>query len=763
MKIFLLFAVLFFAGCGGNGNGTEGWNALTLDGPVDGARISVTTPDGTFETVSKNGRWHLFPLLLPGEGNVVVRITSQGGSVNGRSVEGNLTAWAEAKDVLAGTVSVGTLSTFASAEASYTKKSGEAFSAALDRVAKALLEGDGNGTADFRTLYACDADAACVSARERLLEGGLGEVIRRGEDLETWMAGDDDGDGIANETEVMLRLLPNRSDSDDDTLSDGDELYRYGTRADLSDTDGDFIPDPMEIAAGTDPNAPDEDADGTADGLEGDPFFHDQWYLYDPVAEVLCNTVGVSTVAGNDLGVLPVYHQTLGALHAAQSVQVVDGGVDLGHEDLVFDMEHSWNSITHTNDPTPTEAISTDPVRTFYRGHGTAVAGIIGATAMNGKGVRGVAPQVRIAGSNWLESEAIGELSAVWLGGDDTVTISNNSWGARYLNDRTYETLIEEALQRFRGGKGRLFVFAAGNDREEFGNANLSYLTNNPYVIAVAALNHENKVASYSSPGANVLVAAYGGEHFYTAPTIMTTFTPHQAMDEATLAGRKGPITVDEDTERSYTYAMNGTSAAAPIVSGALALVLDMCPDLGYRDVIRLIALSAKQIDPQNGSWVRNAAGLWHSNDYGYGLINPEGMIEKCRSRRFVPLPAEQTVTGQATGVPRAIPDNNTTISVPITVQTDITVEWVGITVTIDHPYAGDLAIELVSPSGTRSRIIDPNFLNGNAYLDGFRFSSSAFKEEHGRGTWQLQVRDALPEDSGALKSAVLQIRGYTP
>ncbi len=525
-----------------------------------------------------------------------------------------------------------------------------------------------------------------------------------------------------------------------------------------SDADNDFIPDAIERLQKKDPLNPDENENGIVDGLEGDKFFSYQWYIYSSSAKVICNTANIKTIKGNDLNITSLYHYTLGNNSGTQTIQVVDGGVDR-HPDIDLDIDSSINSINHTNDPTPTEGFSNNPIQIFYRGHGTAVAGIIGAKGFNGIGIRGIAPTVKIAGSNWLESEDISLLDEVWSS-DNNISISNNSWGTKFIDDFSYETIMQKA-SKLRDGKGRIFVFAGGNEREDFSNANLSYLINNPYVIAVSAINHKDKYASYSTAGSNILVSAYGGEHYYTAPTILTTFTPHKSMLESELIDKKGPITIDEDTNRSYTYAMNGSSAAAPMVSGALALVLDMCPDLSWRDIRWLIALTSTKIDKEDKNWIKNRASLSHNNSYGFGKINPLAMVEICLSPDYKYLPKQSIISLEDIKYSTTIPDNNQTIEKRVTIERDIQIDWVGLSVTIDHKFAGDIEIDLVSPSGTISHIISTNFLNFNAYQNGFRFATVSLMGERSKGIWRVQIRDALKDDIGILENIKLEIRGY--
>ena len=604
---------------------------------------------------------------------------------------------------------------------------------------------------DLYTLLTKDTDGDTLDFWKEMLLGTSDQLV------------DTDGDGIDDNEEVQEGLNPALKDSDFDGIDDGDESL-YGTSASNPDTDEDYIPDGIEIANGSDPVNGDEDNDGVLDGIEGDPFFKYQWYIQS-LGKIVANTANVATVIGNDLGILDVYHKILGNNNGHNSiVQVVDMGVELKHEDLHIDLNDSLNAITHTNDPTPTSEVSkSDPASAIEIGHGTAVSGIIGAKTNNGVGIRGIVPRCDIAGSNWLEDQSLGELEKVWYSEvtDPAIGVSNNSWGAYYLKDDSFERIMALGTRQLRNGKGRIYVFAAGNFREDFGNANLSYLTNNPYAFTVAALNAQDKYASYSSPGSNILVSAYGGEHYYTGPTIMTTSLSGDSYYKNELNGEKGTITVDEDTKRNYTYAMNGTSSAAPMVSGSIALVLDACPALSWRDMRWLIARTAKKVDPSDPSWIINGAGLHYSIDYGFGKINPNGMIEMCRSSYFEPLKAMKKASVEMNNLSVDIPDNNTTITRTINFSQELSIEWVGLTIDTNHPFSGDLEISLISPMGTKMSIVTPNDVKFAGYKNGFRFGSVGFIDENSQGVWKVEITDRLKGDEGILKSIRLEVFGH--
>ena len=84
-----------------------------------------------------------------------------------------------------------------------------------------------------------------------------------------------------------------------------------------------------------------------------------------------------------------------------------------------------------------------------------------------------------------------------------------------------------------------------------------------------------------------------------------------------------------------------------------------------------------------------------------------------------------------------------------------------GLTLDINHPYAGDIDVSLISAKGTKSHIIEPNFLKNNAYNGGFRFSSVALMGERSKGIWQIKIKDLLKDDTGVLKGVKLEIWGH--
>ena len=508
------------------------------------------------------------------------------------------------------------------------------------------------------------------------------------------------------------------------------------------DADGDYIPDNIEKLIGYDSNNKDQNKNGVLDGLEGDPFFDKQWYIR-AIGNVT-NASNIASIKGNDLHLMDTYKNYMGR---GSIIQIVDSGIDSRHEDLKdnFDLSHSLDG-DKPGEPIPDG---------IYKPHGTMLAGIAAARAFNDVGIRGVAPFAKIAGSNWLSKQSLDGLAKAWYSGPgaNDITVTNNSWGSYYTADTIYEDIMQEAVKKLRDGKGRIFVFASGNAREQNADANIQYVLNNRFALVVGALDYKNSVANYSTPGANIWTVAYGGAaDVNDGPTIATTF----------LTG-ESKVTWDSDSKKNYTYAMAGSSAAAPMVSGAVALIIEACPNLTYRDVKYLIATTATKVDSSNSSWITNEAGISFSRDYGFGLINTQGVIDKCQ-KEYKTLPAQQSTTASKTKLNKAISIDS---SEYINIDKNMKIEWVEATVDINSQNASDIDIYLESPSGTKILLVQSgtkidqyhipykNWMNG-----GFRFSTGAMLNENSAGEWKIEIVNNNENDI-TLNSVNLTIYGY--
>ncbi|MBT6440764.1 MAG: S8 family serine peptidase, partial [Flavobacteriales bacterium] len=229
---------------------------------------------------------------------------------------------------------------------------------------------------------------------------------------------------------------------------------------------------------------------------------------------------------------------------AIVTVAVLDTGVDLDHPDLAANIwvnprETPNNGIDDDNNGYIDDVNGWDFVNNDNRpdddeGHGTHVAGTIGAVSNNGIGVAGISPNVRIMPLKALNEFGSGLTSDFFLALEYAVAngaeVSNNSWGGPNP-DRWMQALIEDA-----GQVGHVFVAAAGNDESnndivpDYPN---SYPSGN--IISVAAIEESGGLASFSNygrssvhvaaPGRNILSTLPGGEYGWSDGTSMAA--PH--------------------------------------------------------------------------------------------------------------------------------------------------------------------------------------------------------------------------------------------
>ncbi|MGE0717866.1 MAG: S8 family serine peptidase, partial [Alphaproteobacteria bacterium] len=425
-------------------------------------------------------------------------------------------------------------------------------------------------------------------------------------------------------------------------------------------------------------------------------------------------------------------------------VAVYDEGIDWTHADLAaqVDQSLSLDAVRLTTGGYPVEADDS---------HGTAVAGLI-AAARNGTGVVGVACDATLISIYQGFSFANpGNDAAAFAHARTLADVMNNSWGygaSGIFYDNFASTFAGEgaalasAAQLGRGGLGTNIVFAAANYRSSGGNTNYHNFQNDRHVITVAASDSSGAIASFSTPGASILVTAPG-------VGIVTT-------DRVGSAGY---------TSGDYYTQFGGTSAAAPIVSGVVALMLDANPYLGYRDVQEILAYSARQTSvtsgyQYNGATNWNGAGLHFSNDFGAGLVDARAAVRLAETWGTQRVAANEYGVGLSASPNAAIPDNST-LGLSLGNATAIDIDHVALTVNINHARFSDLTITLISPSGVSSVLASRPAYAGTSLT--WTFDSTQFWGENGVGNWSLSVRDNATGGTGTLLSWSLALYGDAP
>lgn len=474
--------------------------------------------------------------------------------------------------------------------------------------------------------------------------------------------------------------------------------------------------------------------------IPNDPLFTQQWHLL--------NTGQSGGVPGQDLNVTSVWDNYQGD---NVIIGIVDDGIDTTHPDLLPNYRSDLSYDYLAGDTNPQHEIGKDI------GHGTAVAGTAAAAGNNATGVTGVAFDAQLAAIRLVPGPITDLQEAQALAHrQDVISIYNNSWGPAGPGMLGFSIFagpgplalaaIQQGVTTGRGGLGNIYVFAAGNDGAYGDNVNYNGFANLRYVIAVGSLNENGQLAFYSEPGASIFVTAPGGE--LADPTdlasgiITTDWTGANGFDPGDYTG------------------VQGTSFAAPAVSGVIALMLQANPNLTYRDVQYILAQTARQVDPTDPDWTVNAAGYHINHKYGFGAIDAAAAVQAARN--WKPVGPEVALDSGVFQVNQNIPDNNPAgISSVISMAPDINkVEWVEVTVDISHLSPGDLEIVLVSPSGTQSVLATPHVHNPFDTGIQWTFTTNRNWGETSGGDWTLIVRDRVGGIVGRLNSWRLTIYG---
>lgn len=480
-----------------------------------------------------------------------------------------------------------------------------------------------------------------------------------------------------------------------------------------------------------------------------DPLAARQWYL-------------------GDVGVLPVWEQysgkgvRVGIFEPGGEFATGPETFDIHHPDLAPNVDQGWLASQRKAGTLPPH----------FSNHATQVAGVL-AAARDGQGAVGVAHGASIGG-HYLANRG-DDLTG--LANTSHYDIANNSWG--FSTDfaltnltggfTTTETALmlnaQYAARNGRGGLGTVMVTAGGNTRAEGGSAQGSLTNSHRHAIQVGAINAQGDLstlhvgaAPFSNPGTSLLVSAPGSNVLSTSRKL--------------------------DTERGSVFgsdysATQGTSFAAPIVSGVTALMLEANPSLGYRDVQRILALSATYVADPTSAWAYNGArginggGLHKSDDYGFGKVDARAAVRLAESWSPNSTLANEEKVGVA----------NTTVSLPIAagqsvrsehvLTAGVKVEHIEVDIYSEVGQLGDLQLRLTSPSGTQSLLLDrvgkKRSGEGAGVADrgseragafNYTFMSTQHWGEYSQGAWILEAVNAADGKPITLNSWALRAYG---
>lgn len=306
--------------------------------------------------------------------------------------------------------------------------------------------------------------------------------------------------------------------------------------------------------------------------IPNDPLFTQQWGLRN-TGQANFVSGGPAGTVGADMNLVEAWDSTSTGIgdrtgRGQVTIAIIDDGFEITHPDLLANLVNGYDFADNDADPSPT---STD------ESHGTAVAGAAAARGNNGIGIAGAAWNERIMPLRFGYDVA-SELRALDYARLNGARIVNASFGGP-----SYSLAERDAILAL-NNDGILFVTSAGNQDSNIDISGASYPANYalPNVLAVAATNRQDGIASFSTYGSTTVPVAAPGLQ------IVTT----------TLGG-------------GYTNGgINGTSFSSPYVAGVAALIRDYHPTATVAEVkARLIESGQVGLDSSNPVNLRTAGG----------------------------------------------------------------------------------------------------------------------------------------------------------
>ncbi|MFA6170982.1 MAG: S8 family serine peptidase [Patescibacteria group bacterium] len=327
--------------------------------------------------------------------------------------------------------------------------------------------------------------------------------------------------------------------------------------------------------------------------IPSDPFYGEQWYLKKIKAQEAWDRKRESpnvTIAIIDSGV-QITHPDLAENIYANPDEIAGNKIDDDHNGYIDDV-NGWDFVNNVSDPSPKFKPG------FTEGgvnHGTIVAGIAASAGNNATGIAGVTWRAKIMPLKVLDDAGQGNTLSVIKAIDYAI-----SKGANILNFSFvgfgYSEALNEAIKRAHDA-GVLVVAAAGNESEDGQGFFLDQTPMYPvchdgpngenWVIGVAAVDSIDQKSKFSSFGFKCIDLSAPGESVFST----VVYNPSASIGEKFF-------------NSYYEGYWSGTSVAAPQVSGALALLLEVNYGLSRKDAVNLLLDNTDNISRVNPAFL---------------------------------------------------------------------------------------------------------------------------------------------------------------
>jgi len=490
--------------------------------------------------------------------------------------------------------------------------------------------------------------------------------------------------------------------------------------------------------------APDDPYYGPGDHGDG------QWHLDNSLGYAHINVTGAWEQGYTGEGIL---------------IGFVDQGLNANHQDLLenYKADLDWDFLENDDDPSPAFGFE-------YQGMGCA--GLAAARGGNGLGVTGVAPHagvasLRMASYDYWDFDtwkASATAAASYL--NDVFNVKVYSLDRKYNFNATLGEQFDDdsdlaAAIKASADAGVINIVTVGKSSgKNDSNARMAMASRHALVVGV--VGHDGRRGDRYA-----LMTSFYGDHassmFVSAPGTFETSGNYQHVSGLTTTDQKGN-SGDNSLGKEYNKKYRAPSAAACIVSGVTALILQANPNLDTRGIKHVLANTSVKTEPnedpvKNPGWITNAAGYDYSIEYGFGIVDATAAVNFAKTYRG-PGPevsfssgtkavgAHQFGQGKRVKRKFTIAESNAleTVELRIDMSPAEGAEYGG-----GNIHWSSHAIYLTSPSGTRATILTAG--NGLTYgiVDGMEmplgteatswvFSSPAFWGENPAGEWEVEI-----------------------
>ncbi|XP_033109451.1 proprotein convertase subtilisin/kexin type 5-like [Anneissia japonica] len=423
-------------------------------------------------------------------------------------------------------------------------------------------------------------------------------------------------------------------------------------------------------------------------------------------------------------------------------LSVLDDGIEWTHPDLKDNYEPMASYDYNDNDPNPIPRYDS----LNKNNHGTRCAGVVSMGNNTICGI-GVAYEAKIGGIRMLDGDVTDAIEAAALSHNpQVIDVYSSSWGPKD-DGRTVDgpgllakTALERAATKGRDGKGSIHVWGSGNGGPYKDDCNCDGYTNSIYTLSVTGVSEGSKKSWYTEECSSIFATTYSS----------------------------GDVTqrqVTTDLRGECTDRHTGTSASAAMAAAICALALQANPDLSWRDMQYIVAVTSRHESLQDADWNKNGAGYFVSNRYGFGMMDANQMTQLAKV--WKPLP-KQNICEIKGEIQKGTLSSGQRLKLHLTTDGQCGnqvkyLEHVQVRITLDYSARGNLFISLTSPSGTRSRLLSgrPNDVDAGEF-DDWPFMTTHSWGELSNGTWTLEIDDPIADShhSGELYSWYLVLYG---